>query len=336
MDTKLPNRQISYSIEMSDKCKYKADCTNPQEEGCLLGLRDFRECSYQNKGKQDENTSITNVEQLEEFELPINWTGNSMGEIDLKTISYKKRPYIIGLIGPSNSGKTTLLATLYMLLRSGKRFQDFSFAGSNTLIGWENIAYFLTYKAGNLIQFPPHTSRNSGRIPGMLHLKLKDNFGLFHDILFTDAPGEWFTDWANKSDDNNAVGARWINENTDAFVLFADCQAFIEDIGNTRLALKSIAERLRNDIRKRPVVLTWTKSDLNVDPEIKIRIGEVICNLFPIKEQFEVSVKGAENSDLHDNIIKLFDWIFQEVFNSTNTPLFIEPKSTTDFFFVKR
>jgi hypothetical protein len=317
---------------MSEKCKHIALCTNPEDEGCLLGLRDYRDCNYLNKGKNQKSVEIPN----DEFEMPIVWSGNSLGEIDLNCISYKKRPYIIGLVGPSNAGKTTLLATLYMLLRSGSKLHNFSFAGSNTLVGWENLAHFLTFKADNLIQFPPHTSRNVGRVPGMLHLKLKDTFGLLHDVLFTDAPGEWFSTWANKADDENAIGARWIDENSDAFLLFADCEAFKKDIGNARIELKPIAERLRNNINNRPLAFVWTKSDFEFNPKVKKGIEESICNLFSIQKEFNVSVKINGDNSLLKNIVDLFDWLLHEISINKNTPLTLEPKKSIDFFFAKR
>ncbi len=317
---------------MADKCKYKVECTDPKEEGCLLGLRDYKECPYlKNGSEQVESTDI-----IVDNDLPIYWTGNSFGEIDLKSLTYEKRPYIIGLVGSSNAGKTTLLATLYMLLRSGEKFKDFSFVGSKTLLGWENLAHFLTLKADNQTQFPPHTSRNTGRVPGMLHLKLKDKKGLIHDFLFTDAPGEWFQTWANKADDENAKGARWIDENSDAFLLFADCKSFSTKLGEARLELKSIAERLRNNIEDRNVALVWSISDFIVNEKVKSKIENSICDLLPVVSSYNVSVKAEGEAKLLLNIIELFNWIMKAVIEKTNKEIIIQTKHSTDYFFAIR
>ena len=317
---------------MSDKCKYKNECSNPEEEGCLLGLRDFKECPYLKEGKEQVKDSGIR----EDNDLPIYWTGNSFGEVDLKSLTYERRPYIIGLVGSSNAGKTTLLATLYMLLRSGEKFKDFSFVGSKTLLGWENLAHFLTLKADNQTQFPPHTSRNSGRMPGMLHLRLKDKRGLLHDFLFTDAPGEWFQTWANKADDENAKGARWIDANSDAFLLFADCNSFVNNTGEARLELKLIAERLRNNIESRNVALVWSKSDLEVKEKIKSKIEQSICDLLPILSSYNVSVKAEGDAKLLLNIIQIFNWIMKGVIEKTNIEPRVQKQYSTDYFFAIR
>jgi hypothetical protein len=319
---------------MPSKCQYKEECTNPEEEGCLLGYRELKGCPNRNHTSKEGNEST--IETAEDSNLLIGWSGNSLGEVDLKTITYKKRPFIIGVIGPSNAGKTTFLAAIYLLLRNGHRINGFSFAGSNTLIGWENIAYFLTCKADNFIEFPPHTSRNAGRIPGMLHLKLIDSKNIDYDILFTDAPGEWFTTWGIKADDSNAIGAQWIDENSDAFLLFADCDAFVNNIGNARLELRSIAERLRNSNQNRAVALTWSKSDINVVPVIKDGISQRIGELFPVYNTFNISVKDEPKEKFHENILELLEWLLGFITKTNNQPIYLDIKEFNDFFFVKR
>ena len=46
---------------------------------------------------------------------------------------------MIGLIGPPDSGKTSLLAFVYMWLLKHGQLGDWQFAGSWTLGGWESV-----------------------------------------------------------------------------------------------------------------------------------------------------------------------------------------------------
>src|SRR3546814_9648075 len=101
---------------------------------------------------------------------------------------------LIGVAGVASAGKTTFLATLYCLLKHGYKIGNYQFSGSLTLTGWENIAWYLSWNTHNDIQFPPHTSSNAGRIPGLLHISLRNEKGEKKEMIFTDAPGEWFGD----------------------------------------------------------------------------------------------------------------------------------------------
>lgn len=315
---------------MNKECEFKGICTDPENEGCLLGFMNYhRTCQHHSKKNDAENQ-----ENQENQDLPLTWSGNSFGEIDINVVTYIRKPTIIGLVGPSNAGKTTFLATLYMLLRSGKKIKNFSFAGSYTLLGWEHLAHFLTFKADNQIEFPPHTSRNLGRIPGLLHLSLKNENDEFKDILFTDAPGEWFSTWATNVNADGARGARWIDKHSDRTVLFADCEEFKKNIGGFRLQLKQIAERMRNNNKARPIALVWAKSDVEINKEIKTGIGKNISGLFSNYKEFDVSVKNNANGKLLINIMNTIDWLFESKLN--NKKIKIDVKNTSDFFFVLR
>lgn len=105
----------------------------------------------------------------------------------------KSRPVEwIVLGGPSDSGKTTLLTSLYELFQWNK-VKGHAFAGSITLPGFEERCYLSRRDSGNP---KPHTRRTpyEGPDPKYLHLRTRSNSQLrqFTDFLFTDVSGEMF------------------------------------------------------------------------------------------------------------------------------------------------
>lgn len=105
----------------------------------------------------------------------------------------KSRPVQwVVLAGPSDSGKTTLLTSLYELLQ-WRQVEGWAFAGSNTLPAFEERCYLSRRDSGNLV---PHTQRTpyNGPDPQYLHLKIRSAERLrpFRDLLFTDVSGEMF------------------------------------------------------------------------------------------------------------------------------------------------
>src|SRR5260370_18614240 len=177
---------------------------------------------------------------------------------------------VIGIVGPHNSGKTTLLAAWYLLLGQGHRVPHRLFAGSYTMNGWESIAHSLRWEGPTGPTFPLHTSSGSGRSPGLLHAAFRRGEFQSSDFLFADAPGEWFKRWAINREAEDAVGARWVAYHADLFLLIADCEALSgPSKGNARNALQLMAQRL-GAARQRPTVsLVRAKSDITVSDEIR-------------------------------------------------------------------
>jgi len=298
-------------------------------------------CTNYNK-LQDDSLEVNSEEGIEQSNLElvedvlIPWHGGAMGSTDIGVVSNKKHPFIIGVVGQAKTGKTTLLATLYMLLRNGKEIGDYQFAGSYTLLGWEKIAHFLSLNSNRKISFPPHTSANMARVPGLLHLKLKDKIGQFQDIIFTDAPGEWFKDWAVSAYEEASKGARWIDENADAFIVVADCEAFNENIGNARRSLLQVVNRMKNTHQKRPTALVWTKSDVELDEDIRPIILDKIKTKLPNATSYDVAVINRNTDDDLENILKLVNQLLTENHLRRNPIPEIERKNVEDFFFLLR
>ena len=135
----------------------------PEDNGCNIeGCINLSECKFYGKKelpKKEDNQSVDNEGHR------ISWTGNTMGLYDLNFLTASRKPIFIGVTGVASAGKTTFLAVLYCLIRQGATIGEFSFAGSLTLNGWEDIAWYLSWKSNAEIQFPEHTTNNSGRVP---------------------------------------------------------------------------------------------------------------------------------------------------------------------------
>lgn len=279
------------------------------DTGCGLGHTDYLQCTAW--GKRDEVTSTT-PERVDEILLP--WSGSALGLADLGFVSGRTRPFIVGVAGPQNAGKTTLLGAWYLLLgRGAVGAADREFAGSYSLAGWEAVSGAMRWEPGQLPGFPPHTSSRSGRAPGLLHLAFWDaSEARAVDYLFTDAPGEWFQKWAVNQESVEGTGARWIANRADVFLIVADCEALSGgSMGAARNALRLLARRLASERRGKPVAFVWTKADVSISPEIEGAVREAVFGVIPDAVEFSVSVvsSGTRNSSHGTGLVELLQWI---------------------------
>ena len=208
---------------------------------CDLGHLDRSKCPAwkgQKAPAADEHTAND--------ELLLPWSGSALGLVDLGFIAGRAKPIVVGIVGPENAGKTTLLAAWYLLLGRGlSRSESRRFAGSFSLAGWEAVAGALRWSPGNQPNFPPHTSSRGGRAPGLLHLVFRHGADRVKDYLLTDAPGLWFQKWAINRDAVEGAGAKWVAEHADVFLLIADREALSgSSMGSARGALQLLAQRL--------------------------------------------------------------------------------------------
>lgn len=310
---------------------------HPEETGCNHEGGDIHDCKYYKHGTESaaKGEAIQTVTESEAY-VRFPWTGNTFGLQDLIFLTTTSNVSVIGVAGVASAGKTTFLATLYCLLRRGQKIGEYQFAGSLTLTGWENIAWYLSWKQHNAIQFPPHTTSNSGRIPGLLHLSLRNSAGEKKELIFTDAPGEWFDKWTVNQNDPDAQGAAWIHENADAFLLFADCDmlADIKQLGKARKQIKFVADRIKHNLGSRPFGLMWSKSDVALDIDIKAQISDHI-KVRPYKE-FETSVRPGADNLFHNNVLASIEWILSSMLQQTNELPKIPQQQTEDLFLSKR
>lgn len=319
---------------MAGNCS-QSTCT-PEETGCNVeGFPNVKSCPHYKKDQQGAKEEVT---QPEEDSYRVSWTGNTLGLTDLNFLSATLTPITIGIAGIASAGKTTFLASLYCLLRQGKQIGDYHFAGSLTLTGWENIAWYLSWKSNGNIEFPPHTSNNAGRVPGLLHLALKNASDEKLDLIFTDAPGEWFDYWRNNKNDANAKGAKWIHDNANAFLLFADCDMLAgEKKGQAKQQIKSVSDRIYENLQDRPFGLIWSKSDVSITQETKNQIiSHLKRNPMIHYREFETSVKEGPDGLYHQNICESIYWVIESLNSNVNSVPLIASMKPEDLFLSKR
>lgn len=118
--------------------------------------------------------------------------GKELNESAALNLASSRPVQWIVLAGPSDSGKTTLLTSLYELFQ-WRKVEGYTFAGSLTLPAFEERCYLSRRDSENPV---PHTRRTlyEGPNPLYLHLRIRSTEGLrpFRDILCTDVSGEMF------------------------------------------------------------------------------------------------------------------------------------------------
>lgn len=268
----------------------------------------------------------------------IPWTGEWLRPKQLDLLTHRGTPRIIGLVGSSGAGKTTYLAMLYSLLFNGKRIENWDFAGSYTLNGWELQAKTLQVQEDGTVRNPDATPSDKD-FYSLYHLALRHD-GYLHDILFADSSGEVFSKWADNVNDPAAENARWIYDNAHAFLLFVDCEAIIAQRGRAKRDIVQLAEQVKSGLRGRPVVIVWSKADLaeqmreNIVEAIKRSLSET----FPGAISLGISNYSKSDSDqlCHINNVDVAKTLLNQLANPQ--PLHIAPAAiqTDDFFFLYR
>ena len=266
---------------MSKRCA-NLNCFVHEGESCALGEMDSGQCASWSVATPETESDVA-IPSTPSARVP--WSGSALGLADMANLSPRGRTILIGVLGAHDAGKTTLLTGNYLQLLLGQSLANARFAGSRTLGAWESLAACTRFDdAACAPSFPPHTPRGTSRVPGLLHLALRNAEGEFRDVLLTDAPGEWFTRWSIKEEASEAEGARWLVRNADAFLVFADCQRLATanpKRGTARNELRQLLERLGNHVGNRPTALVWAKDDIEPNPDIRTAIQQVLAKQVP-------------------------------------------------------
>jgi len=310
------------------------DCFAP-DTTCALGNVELAACLQWKGGKAP---SAPSVETDDKILVP--WTGDALGLTDLAFVTGRAKPVVVAVAGPESAGKTTLLASWYLLLGRGRLLQGRRwFNGSYSLNGWEAVASSMRSAPGRPPTFPPHTTSRGARAPGLLHLALREDDGRRRDLLFADAPGEWFQKWAVNAENPEAEGARWLAVHANLILLVADRQALSgSKLGAARNAFQLLAKRVAAERRGRPVALVWTKADIEIDPQMEAMIRKAVMDEMSDAVEHSTSVFDPDGGDVGVGLIRLFDWIASyrrlgvvvpQTQASVNDPLFLYGRTAT-------
>jgi hypothetical protein len=210
----------------------------------------------------------------------------------MSLVSARSSAKLIGLVGPFNAGKTGFLAALFAHFAKVGIVGPFSFAGSYTLQAWARLRQFTEWPTSFGPSFPPHTPDSAERVPSLLHLAFRDGENPLRDVLFTDAPGEWFSRWIKNHSADNAKGARWIAQHATHFLFFIDRNALAgPTVGKVRNDTLQLARLIGEELRGRPIIVIWAKSDLQTAPEIEAPIREKLQKFFGDHPTFDMHVE---------------------------------------------
>ncbi len=273
------------------------NCYVADGESCPLGHPAEVGCPNWSSAETSNSSSEEVASQNESAAYKVPWSGSALGSNDFINFTPRGRSALIGVLGAENSGKTTFLVGCYLKLLTGSSLDNKAFFGSYTLGAWESLASWVRFDDENhMSSFPPHTPRSADRVPGVLHLALKDKGTDQHcDVLLTDAPGEWFTSWSMNENNPEAEGAQWVVKHSDAFIVFADSDKLSgSQRGQARNELRQLIERLSNHIGNKPVFLFWAKSDKKPPERIISSLRKALGDNIKNSHEMDISVEKNE------------------------------------------
>lgn len=315
---------------MKKRCTFP-DCYAPGVT-CANGEPSIADCEHWKASASSAEGDSATLIEIDGDNSTVPWSGSAFGLVDLMFTGGRGTPRVVAVIGGAGAGKTTVLGSWYLMLSRGAlTLGAAAFAGSYTLSGWENIAHSLRWDNDGGPGFPPHTPSGEGRAPGLLHMALRNNDRRMEDVLFADAPGEWFRAWSVNRDAPEAEGARWLAEHASVIILAADCEALAgPSKGNARMTLQALAQRIASERRDRPVALVWTKADIDVPTDVRGSVTEAVRTHLGDVPTFEISVKDSEEKGAEAAFQLLMDWIVRA---PSPKPALVEgrPKSADPF-----
>ena len=119
------------------------------------------------------------------------YTGRPLEISEARLLTQHRRARVVTLVGPKESGKTSLLARLLQLFQLGP-VGAHNFAGSRTLPMFEELNWLATIESG--VATPTMGRSNRQHDNSLLHIKVRDGRGERPpiDVLLNDVAGETF------------------------------------------------------------------------------------------------------------------------------------------------
>lgn len=314
---------------MTEKCS-NPDCVAPIN--CHEGKEKHTECEFWMKSNAPQSKPKSAPKKEKKSDLP--WTGDALTIEELSKVTYRNTPLIIGVIGKADAGKTTYLAMLFTLLLRGIKLKEFDFCGTKTINAWDELYQKLKVQQQG-VTFPDPTPAQYIRL---LHLALRNQSKKLKDILISDASGEVFSIWSKNRNDVNAENARWVYEHSNAFILFIDCDDLINRKAKAKTDIVDMAQMLNHDLRNRPVIAVWSKSDKKeeVHPVIREKLQGELKELFENYKEIDISNFSKIDPDalVHENNIAVLDWLFSRVFSANKSEIVIDNSNIENDIFL--
>lgn len=163
------------------------DCHVSNDGKCVEGYP-LDECphlsqmSVEDIQEADEPKVVRDVARVMNLSL-----GDALNRIQASSLQRRRLSRLVGIIGPNDAGKTSLLASIYDLLQKGP-VGEVGFAGSSTLIGFEKVCHDARASSRRTA---PHMERTSaGTDATFFHLDLRPADGDLVALFIGDRSGE--------------------------------------------------------------------------------------------------------------------------------------------------
>lgn len=217
------------------------DCTFPEGGRCARASEvadPLLECT--DLLREDATPAASARDVLRAVEPPHSdaapWSGQHLGGAELRELLSASPARLIGVLGPFNAGKTSLLTAFFLQLASGQPPDfPFRFASGRSLQSlWQLAARAHDWSGYPDAEIVGHTPTTVG-LGRQLHLGLKpaargDDRHI--DVLFSDLPGEWITGATSDAGADQGSGAvGWIDHSespqAEQLAFLRRCSAFL-------------------------------------------------------------------------------------------------------------
>jgi hypothetical protein len=139
------------------------------------------------------DTKVEATEPVEEAEPEFIdlFSGDALGSTDAEVITRRSRTHLVVFVGAEGSGKTTVLSSIYERLNQGA-FAGFKFAGSRSLLGFEEICHLNRLASGGSQPDTQRTRLTDEAKFYHLALRSAEPLALRRDIFLSAMSGELF------------------------------------------------------------------------------------------------------------------------------------------------
>lgn len=218
-----------------------------------------------------------------------------------------EKPKLVALVGFADFGKSTFIGALYQLLIENHYYKGYSFVDSETYVGFERRVFLRRVNGDNISD----TKRNILKENDILHLRLRSDKGLLHQVLISDKAGETFARYISSDEE---IGRDIVLENADLVVLFVDAEADSKSLAEHNLIVEkyeSLLSRLKSQNKigaDTKYIAVFTKADMVTTAERKKKLAdrrEQLCKIFaevlgnePV-DTYEVNSRAFEDEALN-------------------------------------
>ncbi len=200
------------------------------------------------------------------------WAGRHLPLDEARRLLSRSPARLLAILGAFDAGKTSLLASFFLQIANGQRPElPYRFAGSRSLHGFRDLVERARRYRGSkgeavVDHSPTDESAAMGRL---LHLAFRPDEhddDRIVDVLLTDLPGEWMTEWAQVDDDT--LDRRMpLLRRASGFVIVADAEALLAhggaatDTVTGQFIRRATATAISDPHRRIGLSLVLTKTD---------------------------------------------------------------------------